>query len=241
MKCPNCGADIPEASKFCPQCGNEIKKGTQSNDSDEKNKTAQSQKTTNNGKQKKKIWIIIASIVLIVLVVVLAVTTLTRGHQMEQQKTTSRADTSATISQSRELTETASSRACYIDDLYDIPEEYSAKYYKDLTDRIGPDDDIYEMGFSYADDINHVQPGHTHNSLCFIVETSDGYSLYEYADIKKEEKGDLLPATYLGRTKTFSSEEEVDYYLEDKPSDTYHFELCTGVDFCDIGRIAEQM
>lgn len=115
MNCPNCGADIPEASKFCPQCGNEIKKETQSDDlmTDEKRKTAQSQKTANKGKQK--IWIIIASIVLIVLVVVLFVT-LTRSHQMEQQKTASRADTSAAISQSRKITETASSRAYYIDD-----------------------------------------------------------------------------------------------------------------------------
>lgn len=123
-----------------------------------------------------------------------------------------------------------------------IPDEYLAKYYKDLTGRIDlSNSSIYWMGFSCADDINHVQPGHTHNSLCFVVETPDGYSLYEYADIKKDENGDLLPATYLGRTKTFSSEEEMTSYFEDKPSDTYHFYPWGAWDLGNIGRMAEHM
>lgn len=210
MTCPKCNTEVPEKSKFCPNCGAKIKSMTQSDN-------------------KKKIWIGIGIgagvAVIIALIVVLS---LTLVHNQQAKKQGNPGTTAAAISQSTLQKENASSETTYVSDPSVLTKDYLGRYYEDVLGKANVSvnsDLIEEVGFSVADDVNHVKPGHTHNSLCYVVNLYGLYRLYEYSDIKIDGNGNLLPATYKGVTKTFQTEEEMRNYLSDKPTDTYHYTL----------------
>ena len=111
----------------------------------------------------------------------------------------------------------AASTGTYIKDISEIPTSYLKTYYADFINRADlSNGGIDCVEFCYAKDQNHIKSGQNHNSLCFIVAADDmsNYSLYEYADIKKDSNGKLLPATYKGKTKSFNSEDKMWKYLD---------------------------
>ena len=234
MICPNCGAEVPEGAKFCIKCGTEIVPKTLQPDlakADAGVQTAPDQALSQENVSKKKLWmgigIGIGSAVIIVLIVVL-VLALVHNHQLENQgntaATSSSTAASVTEAQDSQQSNAASGDTSYVADYNLLTDAYIEKYENDLLGRLSTaDHEIIETGFSKADDVNHIQSGHTHNSLCFIVESPDGYSLYEYADIKIDGNGNLLPAAYKGKSRTFRTENGMRNYLSDKPTDTYHY------------------
>lgn len=133
-----------------------------------------------------------------------------------------------------DVTNSSSPRASYVDSIDDITDDYLKSCYDDFVNRDAlSDGGIDLIEFCCAKDMNNVKAGQNHNSLCFIVEANDqsSYSLYEYADIKKDSNGKLLPATYKGKTKSFDSEAEMWDYL----NNTYQYYPYGAADVYEMG------
>lgn len=180
----------------------------------------QSLRQKNGRSSKKGIWvgIAIALVIIIAAVVVFAVV-----HNKQKNST---ADTSTTAAVSQATTkDAAASKTSYLTDSSLISENYVEKYREDLINMIDHTNvDIVETGFSKANDFQKVKPGHTYNSLIFVVEDGGRYGIYEYADIKVDGNGNLLPPSkFNGRVRNYDSWDKVETYLANKPGDTYTY------------------
>lgn len=231
MYCTKCGAEVPEGYKFCPKCGaklvvpiaeNQAKPEPEEPKPQVREKSAPVQPGKKPGGHKKAVWIGIIIAVIVILVVVLAFVLIRNKQQNMPQ---------APVISTTQVTQTARSNSAsketsYLADISIIPDSYIEKYKNDLLGKLnGANEEIAEIGFSRANDVNHPK-GKTHNSLCFLVENDDGtYDVYEYADIKIDGNNNLFPPVYKGATKHLKSWDAAQTYLGDKTGDDYHYEV----------------
>lgn len=177
---------------------------------------------TKSSSSKKSIWIgvAIALVIIIAAVVVFAVV-----HN-KQKNNAAVSSTTAAVSQTATTKDAAASKASYLTDSSLIPAEYVEKYREDLINMIDHTNvDIVEIGFSRANDFQKVKPGHTYNSLIYVVEDGGRYGIYEYADIKIDGNDNLLPpAKFNGRVRNYDSWDKVATYLANKPGDSYYYQ-----------------
>lgn len=97
---------------------------------------------------------------------------------------------------------------------------------QDLIQKLkDPNAKIIQIGFSRANDLNHVEPGHAHNSLDFVVQSGGNYTLYEYTDFQINKSGSLSTPIYKGNVRSFKYPNLMKEYLADKPGDVYHYEV----------------
>lgn len=226
MICPKCGAECPDDALFCIKCGTKFKPKeassvptTETNTTDhleQKNKdNANQNHPQTNKNQKKNLWIGIGIAVAIILIIVLIIV-LANGHHTKTSSSSSNNVTNAETDTSYINDENSDS----------LTQEYIDKCKADLMKRTGKtEDEIDEIGFCTT---SGVGVPNAHNSLCFVVAEnsndnnnfikSNGLSvadsvpvyLYEYTDIKLDKNGNLLPAKYHAKTKTFSSYQGLD-------------------------------
>lgn len=119
----------------------------------------------------------------------------------------------------------------YVTDSSQLSQKYVRKYQKALNKQLRQTarekhttpGKIIEVGFSRANDMTNVKKGHTHNSLVFVVQQDTTYEIYEYADIRYSEKGILDAQINNGRVRTYSSYQQVQQYIRNKPGDRYQY------------------
>lgn len=220
MYCTKCGHNEPEGMKFCSVCGAPL---TPAPTQEPAGKTPEP-KPSGSG-TGKAVLIGVLSALLILAIAGCAFFLIREHKQAEEETTTTSMTTEVTTEAITEPETTAPVAVSYLADPSLLTDTYINRYKNDLMGRLNTANNaVISAGFSKANDVNHVQAGHTHNSLCFVVASGGSYKLYEYADIRIDSNNQLMAPTYKGCIATKSSWGEMNYYLADKGTDTYHYD-----------------
>lgn len=117
------------------------------------------------------------------------------------------------------------SKWTYVAKSSQLTDDFVNTFRQDLIRKLkDPNAKIIQTGFSRANDLNHVDPGHAHNSLDFVVKSGKNYTLYEYTDFQIDKNGNLSTPTYKGNVRSFRYPNLMSEYLDNKPGDDYHYE-----------------